>query len=105
MLIRPKSMATVVEVLRSTPATSSTPTPAWVIVSSVVSGRISLTEPTSVVLPTPKPPTITTLTAMVAESGSRSALGGPSTVSEPLKSMDHRLQQGALGKDSRRDGG
>src|SRR6478735_6238942 len=105
MLIRPKSMATVVAVLLSTPKLSSTPTPACVIVSSVVSGRISLTEPTRVVLPTPKPPTITTLTAVVAEAGSRSALRGPTTVSELLKSMHHRLDQGTVGKDRLRDGG
>ncbi|CAM5476646.1 hypothetical protein SBADM41S_11584 [Streptomyces badius] len=45
---------------------------AWVMVSSVVSGLISLTEPTMVVLPTPKPPTMTIFTAAWAGAG-----GGP----------------------------
>ena len=43
------------------------------MVSSVVSGLISLTEPTMVVLPTPKPPTITILTAAAAVCGSTSS--------------------------------
>ena len=54
-VMRPKSMATVVVVLASTPAVSSTGRPASVSGSSVRSGRISLTAPTSVVLPTPNP--------------------------------------------------
>src|SRR3954454_18583338 len=62
MVIRPKSRATVVFSLFSTPARSSTPTLALVSASSVVSGGISLTEPTMVVLPVPKPPAITILT-------------------------------------------
>lgn len=40
---------------------SSTPTLASVITASVVSGMISETEPTKVVLPTPKPPATTIL--------------------------------------------
>jgi len=56
MVIRPKSIATVVVCLCSTPDRSSTPTLSSVRYSSVRSGRISLTEPTRVVLPTPKPP-------------------------------------------------
>src|SRR5256885_16572121 len=62
MLMRPKSRATVVLVLPSTPVTSSTPTLPWVRTSSVVNGGISLTDPTKVVLPVPKPPATTTLT-------------------------------------------
>src|SRR5689334_1190788 len=77
--MRPKSMATVVVVLVSTPRRSSMPTPASVRVSSVRSGRISLTAPTIVVLPTPKPPAIRIL--MVAG------------MSERLESIDHRLEE------------
>ena len=54
--MRPKSIATVVVVLSGTSATWSTWRLAAVITASVVSGVISETEPTSVVLPTPKPP-------------------------------------------------
>src|ERR1044072_6555368 len=54
--MRPKSMATVVVVFASTPATLSASTLAVVNAASVVSGSISLTEPTKVVFPTPKPP-------------------------------------------------
>ena len=55
-VIRPKSIATVVVVFRSTPLMSSMPTLRSLSGSSVRSGRISLMEPTSVVLPAPKPP-------------------------------------------------
>lgn len=55
-VMRPKSMATVVVCLPSTPLVSSTGRPASVSSSSVRSGLISLTVPTRVVLPTPKPP-------------------------------------------------
>lgn len=66
---RPKSIATVVVVFPSSPASSSTPTLASVITSSVRSGAISLTEPTSVVLPTPNAPTTRILTACCTVSG------------------------------------
>ncbi|ARX87920.1 hypothetical protein SMD44_07405 [Streptomyces alboflavus] len=55
-MIRPKSMATVVVVLCSTPARSSVPSLTVVSNSSVLKGAISLTAPTKVVLPTPNPP-------------------------------------------------
>lgn len=54
--MRPKSNATVVVVLPSSPFRSSTPLPAAVMTSSVRSGVISLTAPIKVVLPTPNPP-------------------------------------------------
>jgi hypothetical protein len=57
--MRPKSIATVVVVLPGTSSMSSTPTPAEVMIASVVSGVISETEPTRVVFPTPKPPAMT----------------------------------------------
>jgi hypothetical protein len=64
MVIRPKSMATVVVVLCSTPEVSSTSSPSTDRVSSVRSGSISLTAPTSVVLPAPNPPATTIFTAV-----------------------------------------
>src|SRR4030081_2906262 len=67
MVMRPKSSATVVVVFRSTPERSSTPTDAAVITSSVRSGATSLTEPTMVVLPTPKPPAMMILTALAVK--------------------------------------
>src|SRR3954452_23595546 len=98
MLMRTKSIATVVAVFVSEPYLSSTPTPACVMVSSVVSGLISLTEPTMVVLPTPKPPTITIFTAAWAVCGRWSSVRGPVMVSELLKSMHHRFEEGTVGQ-------
>ena len=54
--MRPKSMATVVVVLFSTPAVISTCMPGSLRSSSVRSGLISVSAPTSVVLPAPNPP-------------------------------------------------
>src|SRR5689334_11315161 len=88
MVIRPKSIATVVVDFISTPDVSSTPTLASVSVSSVVSGEISLTAPTSVVLPTPKPPATRILTAV----GHASSGVSLTARSEGAKSIDHRLQ-------------
>ena len=61
-------MATVVVVLFGTWDRSSTPVLAAVITASVVSGVISETDPTKVVLPTPKPPATTILTDVIATS-------------------------------------
>ena len=63
---RPKSMATVVVVLSGTCDRSSTLAAGRVIAASVVSGVISETAPTKVVLPTPKPPATTILTDVIA---------------------------------------
>src|SRR3954454_20710664 len=52
-------MATVVVDLAGVWARSSTPTDSLVTRASVRSGTISETEPTRVVLPTPKPPAMT----------------------------------------------
>src|SRR5882757_7454354 len=84
--IRPKSIATVVVVLPGTCRLSSTPTPAEVMIASVVSGVISETDPTSVVLPTPKPPAITIFADVTRPDGIRA-------MSEPPKSTQHPLQQ------------
>src|SRR4051794_12736180 len=83
MVIRPKSITTVVVALFSTPAVSSPPSAA-VRTSSVCSGRISETEPTKVVLPAPKPPAMRIFRA----SGTRTAW----LLSARPESMDHRLQ-------------
>src|SRR5215213_9772137 len=88
MLIRPKSMATVVVVLPGTCRVSSTPTPADVMIASVVSGVISETEPTSVVLPTPKPPAMTIFADVTRPGDERWGV-----MSEPPKSTQHPLQQ------------
>ena len=64
MVIRPKSIATVVVVLPGTALTSSTPTDAVVMAASVVSGGISEMARTIVVLPTPKPPAMTIFRGM-----------------------------------------
>src|SRR5437763_9931940 len=65
---RPKSIATVVVVLSGTCDRSSTPALAAVMTASVVSGVISETDPTKVVLPTPKPPATTILTDVIGVS-------------------------------------
>src|SRR6266540_219949 len=67
-VMRPKSMATVVVVLPGTAVMSSTPTETSVIASSVVSGVISDTDPTKVVLPTPNPPATRILRGMISGS-------------------------------------
>src|SRR4051812_29357622 len=87
-VIRPKSIATVVVVFRSTPVRSSTPTLSWVSSSSVRSGAISLTEATIVVLPAPKPPATSSFTA-VTPTG---AAARPAVVSEPANTIEHRLK-------------
>src|SRR6266705_3394559 len=64
---RPKSIATVVVVLSGTCERSSTSVLATVITASVVRGVISDTEPTKVVLPTPKPPATTIFTDVIVD--------------------------------------
>src|SRR5689334_9153528 len=86
MVIRPKSIATVVVPLPGTFDESSTPTPAEVITASVVSGSISETAPTSVVLPTPKPPATTIFAEVIS-------FGRAPGRSEPAKSTQHPFQQ------------
>ncbi len=85
---RPKSMATVVVVLSGTWDRSSTPVLAAVITASVVSGVISETDPTKVVLPTPKPPATTILTDVIAASPAV-----PRTGAELAKSTEQPFEQ------------
>src|SRR6266513_5026568 len=86
---RPKSIATVVVVLSGTCDRSSTPALAAVMTASVVSGVISETDPTNVVLPTPKPPATTILTEVIPESAADTG----ATVSELAKSTQYPFQQ------------
>src|SRR5262245_57505082 len=88
MVMRPKSSATVVVILSSTPTRSSTVTPMSVSRSSVSSGTISLTAPTRVVLPAPKPPA----TRIFRARGTAPAW------SEPAEPIDHRLQGRVVGR-------
>src|SRR5437868_8244072 len=78
---RPKSMATVVVCLFGVWARSSMPAEASVITASVVSGTISETAPTNVVLPTPKPPATTIFVEV-----------SPPPL-EPAKSTEHPFQE------------
>src|SRR5215469_3171860 len=88
MVMRPKSIATVVVVLLPTPPRSSVAMLALDRVSSVRSGRTSLTAPTSVVLPAPNPPATTILNAANRPSGRESERPEP---------MQHLLEQVAAG--------
>src|SRR5713101_2683982 len=85
-------MATVVVVLSGTCDRSSTPALADVMTASVVSGVISDTDPTKVVLPTPKPPATTILTDVIAVSAA--PLG---TALELAKSTEHPFKQVDIG--------
>src|SRR5689334_11580620 len=87
MVMQPKSRATVVDVLAGIAWARSTPAATAVIAASVVSGRISEIAATAVVLPTPKPPAMTTLTG----TGGRFARGGESA--HGFESTDHPLDQ------------
>src|ERR1700760_5076955 len=79
-------MATVVVSLPGTLDASSIPWPADVMTASVVSGSISETAPTSVVLPTPKPPATTIFAEVIS-------LGWAPARSELAKSTQHPFQQ------------
>src|SRR5215471_11956401 len=92
---RPKSIATVVVVLCGTAARSSTPALASVMTASVVSGTISDTDPTSVVLPAPKPPAMTILAEMCWPDGPLIAPASGAALEAP-KSTEHPLQQGEI---------
>src|SRR5215469_12144627 len=85
---RPKSIATVVVVLSGVWLRSSRPSLAVVMTASVVRGVISETEPTNVVLPTPKPPATTIFTDVIAFS----AVVDTATLELP-KSTEHPFEQ------------
>src|SRR5215467_12201661 len=88
MVIRPKSIATVVVVLPLTPLRSSCSKLALVKASSVYSGRTSLIAPTSVVLPAPNPPATRIL----------NTARGPSVPSEGAETMQHLPEQLGTGQ-------
>src|ERR1022692_2361696 len=90
MVIRPKSMATVVVFLASTPLRSSRPTLAPVMGSSVRSGRTSLIAPTRVVLPAPKPPAMRILNAVSWPTPA------PSEGAEPMQYLPQQVGAGLL---------
>jgi hypothetical protein len=76
-------------VLSGTADRSSTPALAEVMTASVVSGVISDTDPTNVVLPTPKPPATTILTDVIAAVSP----AVPRTGLELAKSTEHPFEQ------------
>src|SRR5581483_8469278 len=87
IVIRPKSSATVVVVLPSTPVRSSKPALTVVSVSSVRSGRTSLIAPTSVVFPAPNPPATRILCA---------PRGASSECAEPIQDLLEHVGAGLL---------
>src|SRR6266545_2106716 len=80
-VMRPKSKATVVVDFSAMPAASSTPIDRSVMAASVVSGSISDTAPTNVVLPTPNPPE----TMIFADTTAGGWSKGTDTVTDPLQ--------------------
>jgi hypothetical protein len=64
IVMQPKSSATVVVVFPGVRSFWSTSAPVAVIAASVRRGLISEIAPTAVVLPTPNPPAITSLTGV-----------------------------------------
>src|SRR5690554_5497801 len=91
--IRPKSIATVVVVLRSvTPPASSTPTECSVIAASVLSGSMSEIEPMNVVLPTAKPPATTILTTVSTTTAPPTGVRSVTAASEGGYAIENTLQ-------------
>src|SRR6476469_7700962 len=96
-VMRPKSSAAVVSTLSGVSVATSTPTPTSVMAASVVSGSISEMDPTVVVLPTPKPPATTTLSAMGA--GARSE--ATDTLQQSFEDSDPLVELAAHGGTDR----
>src|SRR5262249_5765784 len=94
--MRPKSIATVVAVFRSTPFRLSTVVPGPLSGSSVRSARISVTAPTRAVLPAPRPPAMRILMATGASSGPRPRASGPA------KPIGRLFQDSRVGQPGRR---
>src|SRR5215475_6017427 len=96
---RPKSIATVVVVLSGVWLRSSRPALAVVMTASVVRGVISETEPTNVVLPTPKPPATTILTDVIAFSAvvGEASLELPKSTENPFEQVDIRAALRVIG--------
>src|SRR5215468_2528836 len=85
-------MATVVVVFCSTPSRLSSLVPGQLSGSSVRRARISVTAPTKVVLPAPRPPATRILMATGASPGPRPY------ASEPPKAIGHLSQDSRVGQ-------
>ena len=93
IVMRPKSIATVVVVLPATPRRSSRPAPALDRRSSVSSGRTSLIALTSVVFPAPKPPAMRILcAASIWASAASLTPSAPSVPSERAEPIEYLLK-------------
>src|SRR6476661_4783927 len=92
--MRPKSMATVVVDLPGVWARSSTPSDSLVTSASVRRGTISETDPTRVVLPTPKPPA----TTIFVEAAVRLPLESTESTEGPFEQVEAFVVGGALGQ-------
>src|SRR6478735_5003349 len=92
-VIRPKSIATVVVALVGTAARSSTPSDSLVTSASVRSGSISDTAPTSVDLPTPKPPAMT----IFVDAAARCALVVSKSTEGPFDELETLISRRAVG--------
>src|SRR5581483_12112449 len=100
MVMRPKSMATVVVRLSGTAARSSTPSDTSVIACSVFSGGISDSVPTMVVLPTPNPPATRIFSGVGTEiPASGPASTGAESIEQPSQDL---LTRSAVGRHRRR---
>src|SRR4051812_20014790 len=96
-VMRPKSSAAVVSTFSGVSVAMSTSTPTSVIAASVDSGSISEIDPTVVVFPTPKPPAITTFSAIGA--GARSE--ATDTLQQSFEDADAFVEHGARGRADR----
>src|SRR3954467_4520535 len=92
-VIRPKSMATVVVDFEGVLARSSTPWDSLVTRASVRRGTISDTEPTRVVLPTPKPPALT----IFVDAAARRPLESTESTEGPFQEVEAFVVGGVLG--------
>src|SRR4051812_24813726 len=95
-VMRPKSIATVVVTLASTMEASSTPADFDVIAASVVSGGISDTADTNVVLPTPNPPATTSLTEVTRRRRGAETSECPYTFDHPRKGRQFQFDRVAV---------
>src|SRR6476469_11057154 len=92
--MRPKSIATVVVAFEGTAARSSTPSDSLVTSASVRRGMISETDPTRVVLPTPKPPA----TTIFVEAAVRLPLESTESTEGPFEEIEAFVVGGVLGQ-------
>src|SRR5262245_16516110 len=96
--MRPKSIATVVVDLAGVWAKSSTPTDSLVTRASVRSGTISETDPTRVVLPTPKPPATTIFVEAAVRLTPAGALESTESTEGPFEKVVTFVVGGVLGQ-------